>query len=64
MKLITKKGVNHDDYRLDESAPTCERCVDSSLGIHTPVMERVWKPTGKPKFKGKGFYETDYKDKK
>ena len=49
---------------MDKPNPTCNRCVDASLGIHTPIMERVWKPTGKPQFKGKGFYETDYKDKK
>ena len=49
---------------MDKPNPTCKRCGDASLGIHTPTMERIWKPTGKPKFKGKGFYETDYKDKK
>ena len=49
---------------IGEPYPTCTRCVEASCGIHTPIMERVWKPTGKPKFKGKGFYETDYKDKK
>jgi predicted nucleic acid-binding Zn ribbon protein len=26
-------------------------------------MKRVFKSTGKPQFKGSGFYETDYKDK-
>tara|TARA_R100000700_G_C3149257_1_gene128438 strand:+ start:743 stop:952 length:210 start_codon:yes stop_codon:yes gene_type:complete len=45
-------------------APVCQRCVVASCGIHLPVMKRVWKKTGKPQFKGKGFYETDYKDKK
>ena len=45
-------------------APICERCKDASCGIHIPEMERVWKKTGKPQFKGSGFYETDYKDKK
>ena len=44
--------------------PICKRCEDSSCGIHTPKMERVFKSTGKPQFKGKGFYETDYKRKK
>ena len=44
-------------------APVCRRCVDASCGIHIPVMERVWKKTSKPQFKGSGFYETDYKDK-
>ena len=26
-------------------------------------MERVWKKTARPQFKGEGFYETDYKEK-
>ena len=46
---------------MDASAPVCPRCEDSSCGIHLPIMERVFKPTGKPQFKGSGFYETDYK---
>ena len=44
--------------------PTCQRCANASCGVHIVDMKRVWKKTGKPKFKGKGFYETDYKDKK
>ena len=43
--------------------PVCERCVEASCGTHTPVMDRVFKTTGKPRFKGSGFYETDYKTK-
>jgi predicted nucleic acid-binding Zn ribbon protein len=27
------------------------------------TMERIFKSVGKPQFKGKGFYETDYKKK-
>ena len=27
------------------------------------LMERIFKSTGKPQFKGSGFYETDYKKK-
>jgi predicted nucleic acid-binding Zn ribbon protein len=44
--------------------PVCMRCANASCGIHIVEMERVWKKTSKPRFKGKGFYETDYKDKK
>ena len=44
--------------------PICRRCIDASCGVHIVEMERVWKKTGKPQFKDKGFYETDYKDKK
>ena len=44
-------------------APICMRCADASCRTHLPEMKRVWKKTGKPQFKGKGFYETDYKKK-
>ncbi len=49
---------------MEENNPICERCIDSSCGTHNPTMTRVWKATGKPQFKGSGFYETDYKRKK
>ena len=45
-------------------APICLRCKDASCGIHLPEMERVFKSIAKAKFKGSGFYETYYKDKK
>ena len=45
-------------------APICERCKNASCGLHIPEMERVWKLNSKPQFKGEGFYETDYKEKK
>ena len=43
--------------------PVCQRCVNASCGIHIVEMERVYGHTAKPQFKGKGFYETDYKQK-
>ena len=43
--------------------PTCEKCIENSCGVHKPKMERVFRATGKPQFKGTGFYETDYKKK-
>ena len=49
--------------KMDELAPICKRCEDASCGIHLPKMERVFGNTGKPQFKGDGFYETDYKKK-
>jgi len=49
---------------MDSPSPKCKKCIDASVGIYAPKMERVWKETGKPQFKGDGFYETDYKDKK
>jgi len=48
---------------MNSPKPVCERCVNASCGIHIPEMERVFKPNGKPQFKGDGFYETDYKEK-
>ena len=48
---------------MKASVPVCERCVNASCGLHIVEMERVWKKTGKPQFKGDGFYETDYKKK-
>ena len=47
--------------KINEKPPKCEKCMNASVGIHIPVMERVWKPSGRPQFKGSGFYETDYK---
>ena len=44
--------------------PVCQKCVNASCGIHIVEMERVYGHTAKPQFKGTGFYETDYKDKK
>ena len=41
--------------------PVCKRCVDASCGTHTPEMDRIWRPSARPHFKGEGFYETDYK---
>ena len=48
---------------MRSAAPVCQRCVNASCGIHIPEMERVFKSTGKPVFKGTGFHATDY-DKK
>ena len=49
---------------IKEPSPVCERCIQASCGVHVPEMERMWKKTGKPQFKGSGFYETDYKNPK
>ena len=43
--------------------PVCQRCVNASCGIHIVEMKRVFKSIAKAKFKGSGFYETDYKCK-
>jgi len=48
---------------IKSANPVCERCIKASCGLHIPTMKRVFKSTGKPQFKGSGFYETDYKKK-
>ena len=48
---------------MNDKPPTCEKC-STILPRRYVDMKRVWQPVGKPKFKGDGFYETDYKDKK
>ena len=48
---------------MKAASPVCQRCINASCGVHLPEMKRVWKNTGKPQFKGEGFYETDYKKK-
>ena len=48
---------------MNDSAPICKKCSEASLDIHKPVMEKLISIPAKPKFKGKGFYETDYKKK-
>ena len=48
---------------MKSAVPICRKCANASCGLHIVEMERVWKKTGKPQFKGDGFYETDYKKK-
>jgi predicted nucleic acid-binding Zn ribbon protein len=63
-KCPTCSVVEEVNQGMNKPAPKCKKCDTHSVGIHIPIMERVWQPTGKPKFKGSGFYETDYKRKK
>ena len=44
---------------MNTNPPECSKCDIASSGIHVPIMERVWKPAGKPQFKGNGFYGED-----
>ena len=48
---------------MKSPVPVCQKCVNASCGIHIVEMKRVYGHTAKPQFKGKGFYETDYKQK-
>ena len=46
---------------MNDKPPICDGV---ELKRHPVVlMERVFKSTAKPQFKGSGFYETDYKKK-
>ena len=59
---------------MDSPNPKCGDCAecgcnraDGTCGcggkMMATEMSRVFKSTGKPQFKGDGFYETDYKSK-
>ena len=48
---------------MKAASPVCQRCINASCGVHIVEMKRVYGHTGKPQFKGDGFYETDYKEK-
>ena len=47
---------------MNDSLPVCKEC-STILPRKDVKMERVFGDTGKPQFKGSGFYETDYKKK-
>jgi len=49
----------------DLKEPLCPKCsYNPNVNGNDEKMTRVFTNVGKPQFKGKGFYETDYKDKK
>ena len=48
----------------DFKEPLCSFCCyNPEVQGKNERMERVFSITGKPQFKGNGFYETDYKEK-
>ena len=55
--------VEEINQSMKTAVPVCQKCINASCGVHIVEMERVWKKTARPQFKGKGFYETDYKEK-
>lgn len=57
------KDVKEVLQGMSDSPPTCKEC-STILPRKYVKMERVFRATGKPQFKGSGFYETDYKEKK
>ena len=48
--------------RMGDNAPFCKDC-SKPVPREYVKMERLFGKTGKPQFKGSGFYETDYKKK-
>jgi len=48
--------------KINDDAPFCKSC-SKPVPRKYVKMERVFGKTGKPQFKGSGFYETDYKRK-
>ena len=56
------KGIKEVMQAIKDPVPTCEKC-SRMVPRHIVEMERVFGDTGKPQFKGSGFYETDYKKK-
>ena len=47
---------------MNDDPPTCDNC-SKMVPRKIVEMKRIFKPMGKPQFKGSGFYETDYKPK-
>ena len=45
---------------MTDEPPVCDKC-SKMVPRNLVEMKRVFKSTGKPQFKGSGFYETDYK---
>ena len=66
-----KKDILQDMKSPNPKCQDCAECgcnrADGTCGcggkMKTFQMERVFGSVGKPQFKGKGFYETDYKKK-
>tara|TARA_Y100000593_G_scaffold94471_1_gene193743 strand:+ start:3222 stop:3431 length:210 start_codon:yes stop_codon:yes gene_type:complete len=48
--------------KMGDDPPVCGKC-SKMVPRNLVEMKRVFKSTGKPQFKGQGFYETDYKKK-
>ena len=49
------KGVLELLQNFEDSNPACNYCQDNI------IMDKLISRTGRPKFSGSGFYETDYK---
>ena len=67
MPFYTFKCTECEDVKevlqgMNDSLPVCDVC-STILPRKYVKMKRVFGDTGKPQFKGSGFYETDYKKK-
>ena len=60
-KCPSCQKVEEVNQSMKAPIPVCQRCASASCGVHIVEMERVYGYIAKPQFKGKGFYETDYK---
>ena len=56
------KDVKEVLQGMNDSLPACKEC-STIVPRNLVEMKRVFGTTGKPQFKGSGFYETDYKTK-
>ena len=56
------KRVKEVLQKMNDEPPICHKCT-KMVPRRYVNMERVWESNSKPKFKGSGFYETDYKKK-
>ena len=56
------KRIEEVIQKMNDDTPLCNKCT-KMVPRRYVGMERVFGNTGKPKFKGDGFYETDYKKK-
>ena len=61
------QGMNSPNLKCEDcSVCGCNR-ADGTCGcdgkMNSVEMTRIFSNTGKPQFKGSGFYETDYKTK-
>jgi len=52
-------------FEIDHHAPLCPTCCwNPYINGEKEIMVKLVSIPGRPKFKGPGFYETDYKNSK
>ena len=64
MSQSEREVMKYVDAEILNATPEFLQLIQKcDLENHIVEMKRIFKPMGKPQFKGKGFYETDYKKK-